>query len=96
MSSEKTIYTIPEDVYQLFEPGHHHIPSEKNLDDFTESLKSTLRERLALENPAPIVSINCLILGSVSALFATASNLSVDKAIERYLAGLSELKAAQS
>ena len=44
-----SIHTIPEDVYRLFDPDVHHIPSEENLTDFADGLKQILRERLAKE-----------------------------------------------
>lgn len=42
----KSIDTIPEDVYQLFDPNVDHTVSEENLEAFCENTKEILRSRL--------------------------------------------------
>lgn len=44
----KTIDTVVDDIYHLFDPDHGHVVNEQNLNDFTESLKATIRTRLAV------------------------------------------------
>ncbi len=46
-----TIDTIPEDVYKLFDPNKGHEPSEENLNEFAENIKTLLRQRLAKREP---------------------------------------------
>lgn len=43
----KTLDTLVEDVYQLFDPNKGHEPSEENLETFAQNIKETLRLRLA-------------------------------------------------
>lgn len=40
------IKTIPDDIYQLFDPAVDHEVSEKNLDVFCDNLKELIRNRL--------------------------------------------------
>lgn len=47
MASDKTLDTLVEDIYELFNPNKTHIPSEENLDKVAESIKNILRTRLA-------------------------------------------------
>lgn len=47
----KTIDTVIEDVYSLFDPNHGHEPNEENLTAFAENLKDILRTRLAKREP---------------------------------------------
>lgn len=41
------IETLVDDIYHLFDPEHGHVVNENNLEYFTQSLKATIRERLA-------------------------------------------------
>ena len=43
----KTIDTVVDDVYSLFDPNRGHEPNEDNLTAFAENLKEVLRTRLA-------------------------------------------------
>lgn len=43
----KTIDTLVQDIYSLFDPEKTHTPCEDNLDEFAENLKGILRTRLA-------------------------------------------------
>lgn len=45
----KTVDTIPEDVYALFNRKEHHECSEENLDAFAHAVKELVRSRLAQE-----------------------------------------------
>lgn len=47
---EKSIETVPEDVYELFDPAVDHSVSESNLDDLCRNLKDVLRNRLASQS----------------------------------------------
>ena len=47
----KTLDTLVDDVYDLFNPNHGHEPNEDNLNEFAENLKTLLRERLAKREP---------------------------------------------
>ena len=42
------IETLVEDIYHLFDPDHGHVVNEDNLEYFAQSLKETIRTRLAL------------------------------------------------
>lgn len=42
----KTLDTLPEDIYGLFDPSVDHTPNEGNLDEFCDNLKEILRARL--------------------------------------------------
>ncbi len=48
----KTLNTLVEDIYELFNPDKEHEPSEDNLNWFAENLKNMLRVRLAERQPA--------------------------------------------
>ncbi len=43
----KTLNTLVEDIYFLFDPNEMHEPCEENLDEFAENIKQVLRTRLA-------------------------------------------------
>lgn len=43
----KTLNTLPQDIYALFNPNSNHVPSEENLEDFANQFKEVLRTRLA-------------------------------------------------
>jgi hypothetical protein len=47
MNQIKSLDTLVEDVYSLFNPSSTHVPSEENLDNITDELKDILRKRLA-------------------------------------------------
>jgi len=47
----KTLSTLVEDIYFLFDPEVHHEPSEENLEAFCNSMKDLLRSRLSKYNP---------------------------------------------
>lgn len=47
----KTLSTLVDDVYSLFDPNHGHEPNEDNLNEFSENLKTLLRNRLAKREP---------------------------------------------
>lgn len=47
----KSLETLPADIYELFNPDVDHVPSEENLNEFCEVLKSTLRQRLGRYTP---------------------------------------------
>lgn len=51
MSSDKELKDLPKDVYALFDPNNHHVPSEENLDAFMSSLRELLIARLAKSEP---------------------------------------------
>lgn len=44
--SDKELKNLPQDVYNLFDPGSDHVASEELLDEFAENLKEVLRLRL--------------------------------------------------
>ena len=44
--TDKTLETLPEDVYSLFDPESDHEVSEENLDTFCENVKEILKSRL--------------------------------------------------
>ena len=44
--------TIPQDIYDLFDPAAHHDVSEDNLDSFCDNLKDLLRRRLSTSSQA--------------------------------------------
>lgn len=56
------ISTIPQDVYNLFDPNTHHTPNEKNIEDFAENLKELLKTRLS-ERPVPSSPLRFSSLG---------------------------------
>ncbi len=41
------LHTLPQDIFNLFDPNAHHEPNEENLNAFAESLKDLLRTRLS-------------------------------------------------
>jgi len=43
----KTLDTLPEDIFALFNPNEMHVPDEKNLEAFGETMKQIMRTRLA-------------------------------------------------
>lgn len=43
----KTLDTLVEDIYTLFDINQHHVPNEDNLTEFAENMKELLRLRLA-------------------------------------------------
>lgn len=43
----KTLHTLVEDVYALFDPKEGHTASEENLEVFAETIKEVMRTRLA-------------------------------------------------
>lgn len=47
----KSLDTLVEDVYALFDPNHGHEPNEDNLNEFAENIKEILRQRLAAREP---------------------------------------------
>ncbi len=49
--TKKTIDTVVEDIYALFDPNNGHEPNEDNLNAFAENLKEILRTRLAKREP---------------------------------------------
>ena len=50
-AAKKTIDTVVEDIYALFDPNNGHEPNEDNLNAFAENLKEILRTRLAKREP---------------------------------------------
>lgn len=46
----KTLDTLPQDIYQLFDPDADHVVSEENLDTFSKNLREVLKSRLAKQN----------------------------------------------
>jgi len=42
----KSIETLPDDIYKLFDPEVHHEPSEDNLETMAQNLKEAMRTRL--------------------------------------------------
>ena len=57
----KTIETLVDDVYGLFDPAKTHTPDEENLENFAQKLKEILRLRLSaresLSNPLRFSSL---------------------------------------
>ena len=47
----KSLDTLVDDVYALFDPNHGHEPNEDNLNEFAENIKEILRQRLAAREP---------------------------------------------
>ena len=47
MTQQKTIDTLVQDIYSLFDPKVMHEPNEDNLEEFAQNLKQILRVRLA-------------------------------------------------
>lgn len=47
----KTLDTLIEDVYALFDPNFTHTPNEDNIDEFCNSMKDLLRSRLKGRSP---------------------------------------------
>lgn len=43
----KSIETLVEDIYKLFDPNETHVANEDNLNEFTENLKDIFRRRLS-------------------------------------------------
>lgn len=43
----KSLDTLVDDIYDLFNPDKEHVPNEDNLNQFAENLKELLRHRLA-------------------------------------------------
>lgn len=43
----KTIDTLVEDIYKLFDSDEHHEPSEENLEALAEGIKNVVRQQLA-------------------------------------------------
>lgn len=39
--------TLPQDIYDLFDPAKEHVPDERNLEEFADNLKDILRTRLS-------------------------------------------------
>jgi hypothetical protein len=46
----KSITTIPQDVYKLFDPTEHHEVNEDHLEAFAKNIKELVRSRLAKED----------------------------------------------
>lgn len=42
----KSLDTLVDDIYSLFDPSSHHVPDEENIDAFCQNLKDLLRTRL--------------------------------------------------
>ena len=51
MPESKTLDTLVEDIYQLFDPSIDHEVKEENLEDFCTTLKDVLRNRLRASDP---------------------------------------------
>lgn len=47
MTQQKTIDTLVQDIYSLFDPKVMHEPNEDNLEEFAQNMKQILRVRLA-------------------------------------------------
>lgn len=43
--------TLPDDIYNLFDPNEDHTPSEANLDELANDLKEVMRTRLRVYTP---------------------------------------------
>lgn len=46
--TQKSLDTLPNDIYELFNPNKGHEPCEDNLEEFAQKVKEILRTRLAL------------------------------------------------
>lgn len=58
---DKTLDTLPSDIYELFNPGVHHECNEENLSAFAENLKQLMRERLSkYERPSTSLRFSAL------------------------------------
>lgn len=58
---EKSLSTVPEDVYALFDAENDHIVNEDNLNAFTENCKELIRRRLkAPEKNSPVLRFSAL------------------------------------
>lgn len=62
MNPLSDLNTLPKDIYELFNPDVDHIPSEENLNDFCENLKSLFRNRLGRYTP-PVSPLRFSALG---------------------------------
>jgi hypothetical protein len=58
----KTLDTLVEDIYALFDPDQHHELNENNLEEFAQNLKQNLRQRFA-EYTAPESPLRFSALG---------------------------------
>ena len=59
----KTLDTLVDDVYAIFDPSTDHAPSEENLDAFCENLKELLRRRMLAQDDGSARPIRFSALG---------------------------------
>lgn len=53
MESPPSLKTVPDDVYNLFDPAVNHEVSEENLDNFCDNLKEIIRSRFLVRSDEP-------------------------------------------
>lgn len=53
MTNVKTIETLVDDIYSLFDPDTEHVPSEDNLNYLAENIKEVFRKRFAKDDYSP-------------------------------------------
>lgn len=52
MTTQKQLDTVPQDIYDLFDPDKDHQVSEENLDTLCENIRNSLTRRLAKQEPS--------------------------------------------